>query len=283
MKIRILCVLGLISIFFFVLNFGSAKDVYTNQEESKTIWFSGQNWIIDSSDNQTMGPGDNYFSDSEDTVWVDEDGWLHLKIRKEGKLRKWVCSSIHSELPADYGIHRFYVVGDLAHLDKNVVLGLFLYQKDPEHIDKGSEFDIEFSTWGLPKKSSTGEMLIPDDNMQYVLWNPWKGKEEPQIADMACYNILTGANQCTTHTLTWRPDTIQVNSCYGHLKYPKPENIMQHCLFQSTLQKQVIMPKQEDRLHIYLNLWLNEFVQFPSDKQEVEILIKYDYEPFSQG
>jgi len=283
MKIKILCVFVLFLLLAFNLNSGFAKMNAINQEESKTIWFCGQNWIIDSSDKQTIGPGDNFFSDSADSVWVDSDGWLHLKIHKEGNLRKWVCSSIHSVLPADYGIHRFYVIGDLAHLDKNVVLGLFLYREDQDHTDEGSEVDIEFSTWGLPKQLPSGEMVLPDNNMQYVLWKPWKGKDQPQIADISCYNIQTGPNQCSTHTLFWRPDNIQIDSCYGHLKYPKPENMMQRWLFRSTLLKQVLMPKQEDQFHIYLNLWLNEMVQLPSNKQEVEIRIKYDYEPFSQG
>lgn len=251
--------------------------------DEKQIWFSGQSWIVESSGNYTRGPGDNFFSDSEETVWVDSDGWLHIKLHKEGKLKKWVCPSVRSVLPADYGVHRFYVVGDLAHLDKNVVLGMFLYRMDKEHVDEGGEVDIEFSTWGLPKTLPTGEIIPSANNMQYVLWKPWKGVEGPKIADMSCYNIQTSSAQCSTHTLIWRPDVIEFKSCYGHLKNPKPENIMQTWIVRSTLQNTIQMPKQEDRMYINLNLWLNENVTFPSDKKEVEILIKYDYEVFQQG
>jgi len=253
------------------------------EDIEKQIWFSGQSWIAESSDKSPRGPGANYFSNSNDTVWVDNDGWLHLKIRKEGKLKKWVCSSVRSVLPADYGVHRFYVVGDLAHLDKNAVLGIFLYRMDHEQIDMGGEVDIEFSTWGLPKTLPGGEVIQPDNNMQYVVWKPWKGAENPQIADMDCYTIQTSQNQCSTHTLIWKPDLLQFDSCYGHLKYPKPENLMHSWIARSTLQNPIQMPKQEERMHIMFNLWLNENVPFPSNKQEIEILIKYDYEPFQQG
>lgn len=249
----------------------------------KQIWFSGQSWIVESSDKSPRGPGANYFSASEETVFVDSDGWLHLKIRKEGKLKKWTCSSVRSVLPADYGIHRFYVVGDLSHLDKNVVLGLFLYRMDPEKKEEGGEVDIEFSTWGLPKTLPGGEIIPSPNNMQYVLWKPWKGTEEPLIADMSCYTIQTSPNQCSTHILSWKPDVLEFSSSYGHLKYPKPENMMQRWMVRSTLQNTIQMPKQEDRMNIILNLWLNENVPFPSDKKEVEILIKYDYEVFQQG
>jgi hypothetical protein len=261
-------------------SYGSVKSLAIDE---KQVWFSGQNWIVESSDKSERGPGANYFSNTEETVWVDSDGWLHLTLHKEGKLKKWVCSSVRSLLPADYGTHRFYVVGDLAHLDKNVVLGLFLYKMDPEHKDEGAELDIEFSTWGLPKTLPNGNVVPSDNNMQYVLWNPWKGTEEPKISDMACYNVHTSLNQCSTHTMVWRPDVIQIDSCYGHLKFPKPENMMQTWVVRSSLKNTFIMPKQEDRMYINLNLWLNENVSFPSDKKEVEILIKYDYEPFQQG
>lgn len=273
----------LLLISFVTFNSSISSPAIGLEESEKQIWFSGQAWIAESSDKSPRGPGANYFSHTDETVWVDSEGWLHLKIHKEGKLKKWVCSSVRSVLPADYGVHRFYVQGDLAHLDKNVVLGLFLYRMDHEQIDKGGEVDIEFSTWGLPKTLANGEVLQPDNNMQYVVWKPWKGAENPQVADMACYTIQTSQNQCSTHTLIWKPDLLQFDSCYGHLKYPKPENLMQSWIARSTLQNPIQMPKQEERMHIILNLWLNENVPFPSNKQEVEILIKYDYEPFQQG
>jgi hypothetical protein len=270
----------LVLILSLIILFGSGYSIQEGFADiEKEIWFSGQKWIVESSLTSPRGPGANYFSDSSETVWVDGEGWLHLKIRKEGKLKKWACSSVRSVLPADYGIHRFYLVGDVGNLDKNVVLGLFLYRMDTEKRDEGGEVDIEFSTWGLPKALPGGEIVKPDNNMQYVLWKPWKGSEEPKIADMTCYNIQTSPNQCSTHTLIWKPDLIRLDSCYGHLKVPKPENMMQSCVFRSTLQNTIQMPRQEDHMNIILNLWLNENVPFPSDKKEVEIMVKYEFEP----
>lgn len=277
-KLAVLMILSL----FTICNTGYDSATGISDAE-KEVWFSGQNWIVESSGNYSRGPGANFFSNSNETVSVDDDGWLHLKIHKEGKLKKWVCSSVRSVLPADYGVHRFYVVGDVGNLDKNVVLGMFFYRMDTEHIDEGGEVDIEFSTWGFPKTLPGGEVVPSDNNMQYVVWKPWKGTENPTIADMSCYTVQTSPNQCSTHTLTWRPDLLEFKSCYGHLKNPKPENMMQSWIVRSTLQNTIQMPKQEDRMSIILNLWLNENVAFPSNKEEIEILIKYEYEPFQQG
>lgn len=275
MRIRAI-LLFLVSILFCTQNLTGV----IKAEEERIIFFSGQEWVVESSSQSKVGPGDNYFSHSIDTVWTDEDGWLHLRIRKEEGLDKWVCSSVHSILPADYGFHRFYVVSDLEHLDRNVVLGLFFYRIDPQNPMDGSEFDIEFSSWGLPKKLPDGKIQAADNNMQYVLWKPWKSMDEPKIAAMSCHTIITGAGQCTTHTLKWMPDSLQFYSCYGHLKQPKPENMIHYWFIQSSLANPLLIPQKNDQMHIVLNLWMNQNVAFPSDQKEVEVLVKYEYESY---
>ena len=47
------------------------------------LQFSGISWRVKSSGVGKMGPGPNYFSDSTKNVYVDNQGYLHLKITKE--------------------------------------------------------------------------------------------------------------------------------------------------------------------------------------------------------
>jgi len=46
----------------------------------KIIHFSGRDWTVKSSE-EPVGPGPSFFSDSNESVWVDGNGFLHLKIR----------------------------------------------------------------------------------------------------------------------------------------------------------------------------------------------------------
>ncbi len=57
--------------------------------QNKTIHWSGLEWYVKES-NEPQGPGPNHFSSDQESVWVDENGFLHLRIRKQGE--KWLCS-----------------------------------------------------------------------------------------------------------------------------------------------------------------------------------------------
>lgn len=46
----------------------------------RVINFAGRYWWVKNGTN--LGPGPNNFSDSEESVWVDDAGKLHLKIRQ---------------------------------------------------------------------------------------------------------------------------------------------------------------------------------------------------------
>src|SRR5208337_186680 len=87
-----------------------------------------------------LGPAGNLWTGSKDTVRVDEQGHLHLAItQREDK--KWSCAEARLSRSLGHGEYRWVISGDLAGLDKQAVLGLFLYQDD-DH-----EIDFELSRW----------------------------------------------------------------------------------------------------------------------------------------
>ena len=77
------------------------------ESTTRIIEFSGYEWVVRTSDENQVGPGPNLFSDSEQNVWVDQQGRLHLKIVQ--KAGKWYCSGI--TLREDFGHNKyiFYV------------------------------------------------------------------------------------------------------------------------------------------------------------------------------
>ena len=62
--------------------------------EPRTIRFSGYDWWVKSSDTP-VGPGPNLFSNSSNSVWVDESGRLHMKITHNAT--SWQCDEIVSK------------------------------------------------------------------------------------------------------------------------------------------------------------------------------------------
>lgn len=68
--------------------------------DARSIDFAGRKWIVKSG---YGGPGPNNWSDSEQSVWIDENEWLHLKIREVDGT--WYCSEVYTEEPTQYSIH----------------------------------------------------------------------------------------------------------------------------------------------------------------------------------
>lgn len=212
-------------------------------DDNRTIEFSDQEWFVKSDD--WAGPGPNHWSDSEQNVWVDERGQLHLRIRNEGT--KWHCSEIYTKKPTAYGVHRFYIIGLLDQLDPNVVFASFLYKDD------ATEIDIEFTKWGDPNAPY---------NAQYVV-QPWSNSGNMTRFPM----VLNGDH--TTHVLNWQPNIIQFQSIYGHyLEAPSQKHIIQHWTCRGN-----DIPDQARNLHVHINFWLQAGLS-PLDGQSAEIIIK---------
>src|SRR5699024_439597 len=84
----------------------SPANSQTEISQPRIISFSGFDWKVRSTKNQ-VGPGPNYFSDSNENVFVDNDGQLHLKITE--KDNKWYCGSVEAVKSLGYGTYRFYL------------------------------------------------------------------------------------------------------------------------------------------------------------------------------
>jgi len=222
----------------------------TAQSEARTIRFAGCEWSVRSAPG---GPGPNVWSDSPESVWVDEDG-LHLRIRNVGD--QWYCAEVTTVKPTRYGMHRFYVTGPVDRFDKNVVASPFLYKSDTQ------EIDVEFSAWG---KSG------PDaDNAQFVV-QPYNHEGNRRTFNFT----LTGDS--STHSYDWSSEGIHFLSIKGHSNRPQgAQSIIQEWAYTGDDN-----PKESDNLHVHINLWLFQGKP-PSDGKEVEFVIRNADLPISQ-
>ncbi len=111
----------------------------------RTIQFSGRTWSVKTSNQGKVGPGPNYFSDTNESVWVDTDGFLHIKVRKIGA--NWNSAQVVLNESLGYGRYILYAASRIDLLDKNLVLGIFTYDNSaPQAVYR--ELDIEISKWG---------------------------------------------------------------------------------------------------------------------------------------
>lgn len=214
----------------------------------RTINFSGFEWTVKKS-LTCVGPGPNYFSDSEDNVWLDSKGRLHLRItKKEGR---WYCAEVYTEKSLGYGEYIFYVDSDVSFLDKNAVWGLFTY------LDDNHEIDIEFSRWGEDNGPNAGFTVQP-----YY-----------HIANIFKFNVDTGIDR-TVNTFRWNKNKIFFQSVKGdqYLSNPKKASIISSWDYPG----QDIPNADKEKARI--NLWLMEGYA-PSDNKEAEVILnKFEFQ-----
>lgn len=202
---------------------------------AKILNFSGYKWIVKKR-NKLYGPGPNYFSDSDNNVWVDSKKKLHLKIKKIGG--KWHCAEVFLEKSLGYGRYTFYLDHNVEKIDKNVILGLFVY------LNLKNEIDIEFSKWG---KNNTA-------NAQFAV-QPFVRK-----GNIKRFNVDKKISH-TVNSFLWQKDGI----------FFKSFNRDNKKVIASWIYRGKNIPK-ESKERARINLWLLDG-KAPSDFKEVEVII----------
>ena len=93
----------------------------------RIVKFSGFRWLV--KNGQRVGPGPNYFSDSELNVAVAADG-LHLRIdRRDGR---WYTAEVIADRSLGYGVYTFRLVSRVDVLDSQaVVRGIPVRERQP--------------------------------------------------------------------------------------------------------------------------------------------------------
>ncbi len=216
----------------------------------RSLLFSGYNWTVRSSENALQGPGPNYFNESVDNVWVDGDGFLHLKIRNYDGI--WYCAEVYTNTSFGYGTYLFKVRQGFENLDVNIVLGLFTYYNDTQ------EIDIEFARWGDAQA----------ENGQFVV-QPYSEPGNLHRFEMPVKSLpsIHGFNWCSDY-IEW----FSLHSTSFSLTTWDPLNVNRNSFVQSFYYQGNSNPlPRTERVHI--NLWLMQGLA-PTNAQEVEVVIE---------
>ncbi len=221
-----------------------ADTIETGQSDAssrRVISFAGRDWWVKNGMN--MGPGPNNFSDSFESVWVDDDGKLHLKIRQIDGV--WHCAEVWTLEPTGYGNYLFWLESRVDLYDPNIVAAPFLYADDL------SEIDIEFSRWGDPDYPCGSYTVQP----YYI-----EGNNHPfEVA-------LEGS--WTSHSFLWQPDYVRFRSLHGHYEEPPHEGFV----IEDWLYEGASIPAESGEMLLHINLWLMSGLP-PLNGQEAELIV----------
>ena len=206
--------------------------------EARTIEFAGHTWQVHRG---FGGPGPNRFSDDAETVWLDEDGRLHMKIRRSESA--WFCSEVYTLDSLGYGTYRFQIESDAELYDPSVVVGLFTY------LDDNHETDIELTRQG-DEHAPAGNFTV----------QPWFIP-----GNMAKFEL--GSRPTSTHTFEWRPDAIYFQSLDGHhVNPPAPAAVIHDWNYTGN---SIPLAGAEK---MYINFYLFQGVP-PADQADAELIV----------
>ena len=228
----------------------------TRECDTRVIDAFDRAWLVKESDGNPAGPGPNFFSNSPQNVYIDENGWLHLRI--ERRQNKWYTAEV-IDITVDralsspgFGTYLFQVHGDMDLLDPNVVVGLFTWDSfAPEHNYR--ELDLEFARWGNAANTT---------NSQYVV-QPW---DTP--GNLFRFR-LPPLETITTHTFEWQVDIVDFRSWSGSALVSPPENEL---LALFSYGGGDIPPPGRETTNARMNLWLFGG-SAPRNGQAAEIIV----------
>lgn len=237
--------------------------------------FSGWEWTVKASESR-VGPGYGYFSNRAKDVFVDANGYLHLRIAKN--FQKWYSTEVISTDTFSYGTYTFTIQGDMSNLDPNIVFGLFTWSDYGFKEAANSEVDIEFAKFGNPDAIN---------QLQYTV-QPLNNGAYPERYNRPTYAISYGSS--STHSFTWTPTSIVWKSYEGEDLTKAPVTSWSFGLANRARRKYqmigttldssnaIVIPKVTRETRVHLNFWSlgpeANLPDGPKDGQEKEVVVK---------
>ncbi len=244
-----------------------------------SVRFAGRDWKVKIYENQKWGPGPNYFSGNPNDIYLDENGYLHMKIvQRNGE---WYSTEIVSDEAMGYGRYTFTVEGDMEDLASNTVLGLFTWDDETFKTDANSEVDVEISRWG-----NSSDPYVLQFGVQPIFF----GQLNEERMERPEYSIGK-MNGLTNHTFIWTDSLITwesyVGDTYGQgeilgtwrFDLTNPARVKEE---GGNSSDPVIIPAPGDATNARINLWLHQQPSSaPANGLPQEVIIRdFEYEPF---
>ena len=246
--------------------------------DGDVVDFSGYKWDVKIFEEYPVGPGPNYFSGYYEDVFVDEKGYLHMRISEHDG--RWFSSEIISQQNMGYGTYEFVTQADLENIPENVTLGLFTWDNNTFYEQGNSEIDIEFSKWGDVDEDNTLNFSV-----QPVNFGPYYPERTETIDTDP--GELVGV---TTHLFTWTDTLITWKSYKGNSKDDTDEIAswsfgldnpprVKNENGESSLP--IVIPAPGATTNARINFWILPWIDdAPTSGQELEVVIqRFSYTP----
>ena len=214
------------------------------EDSQRTLQFSGYEWHVRNVGSNRGGRENNYNSAN---AWIDNNGFLHLRIAKYGD--EWSCAEVKLLRSLGYGSYRF-VVRDVSQLEPAAVLSMFTWD-DADAGQNHREMNIELARWGDAASK----------NAQYVV--------QPYYvpANVVRFNAPTGV---LTHSFRWEPGRVSFKTVRGAVA-DGPDLVADH-IFTSG----VPTPSGES---VHLDLFIFGNAKDPLQKDAEVVIEKFEYLP----
>jgi hypothetical protein len=240
------------------------------------VRFSGWIWDVKSG-SQIQGPGPNYFSDEPEDIFIDGQGYLHMRIAEHDG--RWYSTEIVSRDTVGYGEYTWVISGNFEDIPNNTVLGLFTWNTESFMEEGNSEVDIELAKWADDDNQSLHFSVQP------VNFGPYY----PERTYMAPTNDgdLIGVS---THMFSWTDSLITWRSWKG---VGTGGEQIASWEFSDTNQARVknengltsdsiVIPRPLNHTNVRINYWML-FGSPPADGQEHEVVIQsFNYVPYTE-
>lgn len=152
----------------------------------RTIRFSGYDWEVCDFPNDRAGTLNVW---APENVRVDTDGFLHLRVSRDGS--GWKSAAVRMLRGLGYGSYRF-VVQNVSNLEPSIVFTLLTWNGGTtEH-----EMDVEVSRWGQPANKNAQYVVQP----YYVAANVTRFVAPPGVL---------------THSFLWQPGRVTFRTVRG--------------------------------------------------------------------
>ena len=240
------------SAFYFFTMKSSAIGNSAMKNDGDTIEFSGYKWVTKETYGKHTGPGNNYFSGAKENAFVDKESKLHLKLTNvDGK---WYCPEVRLVEQLGYGRYYFYMDSLPQVLDKNIVIGMFVYDLQ-DTTNFHNEIDIEFSKWGHDSSF----------NSQFVI----------QPEELNAFRYESNLSLKTRHMIELRKHKITFSSAY-----PSSDSAKASVEYIRFKKKPGYTYYTKDERVIF-NVWLFRASE-PSNLKEFEVIIsRFEFKPFN--
>ena len=248
--------------------------------QHRFLEFSGITWKV--SNGLATPSGNNIFKDDTTMQYIDNNGWLHLKMKKFHGI--WYCSQIQAQESFGYGEYLFYLKTNLNELDDRVVLGLLL-DKDVSEANlplasfNEKKIAIQISKWNDVTQPRGWYVIYPI--AKDCTW-PFKciGSKD----NVKSFNIRIPRSNRTTYKIIWNNSPskgvdVSFQSYIGNsIALPKPGYLMHEVRFEGNNIPKFINEKPT------LNLWFfGSNSPLLKSLNEVEVIIKsVSYSPVNK-